>query len=223
MLVLSEVDPTFAANPMTADLRAFSRTYRLINGTAWPATTQIGTAPGHKVLLRYVNAGVSSASMGVLGVKQSVVAQNAYPSTGAALVADTIAAGDTEDVLVTIPAGGGNFPVVDSTGRLDTAGQVDGSANRQLAFGGRMTMLSTTGGVGGSTDPGGDTVGPNTTNIAFSPNPVAPNTDVTLSATFTDPTVTVGRRTPTARTPSRTAEYTFDPAVAAGGGTAFTR
>ena len=126
VLVLSEVDPVFAANPLTADLRAFDGKYRLINGTAWPATTQIGTAAGHKVLLRYVNAGVSSASMGVIGVKQSLVAQNATPRPGQALVADTIAAGDTEDALVTIPAGGGNFPVVDSTGRLDTAGQVDG-------------------------------------------------------------------------------------------------
>ena len=218
VLVLSEIDPAFAASPMTADLRAFDGKYRLINGTAWPATTQIGTAAGHKVLLRYVNAGVTSASMGVVGVKQNVVAENAYPSTGQALVADTIAAGDTEDTLVTIPAGGGNFPVLDSSGRLDTAGQVDGSANRQLAFGGRMTMLSTTGGVGGSTDPGGDTVGPNTTNVAFSPNPVPANTDVTLSATFTDPKITVGANSygPNAVTG---AEYSLDPAVAPGGGT----
>ena len=218
VLVLSEIDPVFAANPMTADLRAFyadlppHQRHRVAGDHA-----DRHGAPGHKVLLRYVNAGVTSASMGVLGVKQSLVAQNAYPSTGQALVADTIAAGDTEDALVTIPAGGGNFPVVDSTGRLDTAGQVDGSANRQLAFGGRMTMLSTTGGVGGSTDPGGDTVGPNTTNIAFSPNPAPANTDVTLSATFTDPKVTVGTATATARTPCTAAEYSFDPAVAAGG------
>ena len=48
-------------------------------------------------------------------------------------------------------------------------------------------MLSTTGGVGGTTDPGGDTVGPNTSTIAFSPNPAPANTDVTLTASFTDP------------------------------------
>ncbi len=223
VLVLTEIDPTFAANPMQADLRNFSPTYRLINGTAWPTTTQIGTTGGHKVLLRYVNAGVGSASMGVLGgLKQTVVADNGYPADGTALVADTLAAGDTEDVIVTVPSAGGNFPVVDTSGRLDTNGLVDGSTNKMLAFGGRMTMISTTGGVGGTgTDPGGDIVGPNTTNLALSPNPATVGVTVTLAGTFTDPTVTVGANTygPNAVT---AAEYTLDPTVAAGAGIAFT-
>ena len=222
VLVLTELDPVFAKHPMTTDLRTFAPAYRLVNGTAWPATTQIGTAPGHRVLLRYVNAGVGSASMGVLGgVKQSVVADNAYPADGGALVADTLAAGDTEDVVVTIPAAGGNFPVVDTTGRLDSNGVVDGSANKQLAFGGRMTMLSTTGGLGGAVDPGGDTVGPATSGLSLAPNPAPVNTDVALAASFTDPTVTAAGGTygPSAVT---AAEYTFDQTVAPGAGTAMT-
>jgi hypothetical protein len=200
VLVLSEVDPAFAAAPLTYDLRNFHGTYRLINGSAWPETSQIATAANHRVLLRYVNAGVTNASMGAIGLKQSVLALDGYASTGDALVADTIPAGSTEDALVTVPAGGGNFVVADSTGGLNTNGQVDATTNpggtapvtRQIAFGGRMTVLSTTGGIGVQVDPGGDTVGPVTSAVSVAPTPVSGSADATVTATFTDGQVVVG-------------------------------
>ena len=82
-------------------------------------------------------------------------------------------------------------------------------------------MISTTGGVAGGTDPGGDKVGPNTTNIAFSPNPVAPNTPGDAHRLVHRPEGDGGGQQ---LRPERVqaAEYAFDPAVAAGGGTAFT-
>jgi hypothetical protein len=190
VMVLSEIDPLFAANPATYDLRLFRGTYRLVNGAAFPETTQVSTAVNHKVLLRYVNAGVSSASLGPIGLKQSIVAANGYPATGAALVADTIAAGSTEDAIVTMPATDSNVLVVDSTGGLNTNGQFDSTtvpSTRQLGFGGRMTVLTTTGGLGGTnTPPTSDVVGPNASALTVTPNPATVTAPVTVTATFTD-------------------------------------
>jgi hypothetical protein len=68
-LVLSEVDPSFNANPMSFDLRKFQPIYRLINGKAYPETAPIATAAGRRVLLRYVNAGLSAHAMGTSAPK----------------------------------------------------------------------------------------------------------------------------------------------------------
>ncbi len=224
VLVLSEIDPLFAAHPLSYDLRLFRGTYRLINGSAFPQIQQIGTAPSHRVLLRYVNAGVSSASMGPSSGKQVVVAQNGYPATGAALVADTIAAGSTEDAIIAVPAAGGTVAVADASGGLDTNGQVDATTlapatktpTRQLAFGGRIALL-TTGASAPVSLAGTDTVGPDASAVSASPNPALVTAPVTVTATFTDPVVDA---IPAANVVA--AELFVDTLGAVGTGTAFT-
>ena len=44
--------------------------YHLINGKAFPDTDVIEARAGDDVLLRYVNAGVSDKTMGVLGLRK---------------------------------------------------------------------------------------------------------------------------------------------------------
>ena len=184
VLVLGDLDPAFAANPLTYDLRQFKGTYRTINGKVYPATDQIPTAAGNTVLLRYLNAGAVNHSMGVIGLPQSVVAIDSYPSTGNRLVADMLAAGQTEDVLVAV-ARAGNYPVADAGGSLDSAGLGDGSGG--LAFGGMMTLLGT------NVEPvTTDAVGPTSSITALAPNPAKVTTPVTVSATFRDPAVDGG-------------------------------
>ena len=92
-----------AAEPAgTFDLREFAPKYFLVNGKAY-ANTRASTIPvtsGNTLLLRYVNAGIQHHSIGVLGLHQRVLAADGselpYPRT---MVAETIAPGQTADVL----------------------------------------------------------------------------------------------------------------------------
>jgi hypothetical protein len=185
-LLLTDVDPAFAAAPDTYDLRKFNGTMRLINGKAYPSTDPIASAPGHKVLLRYANAGVISHSMAVLGQRQSVVGISGHLSTGEGLIADTITAGSTEDAIVAVPTSGGSgrLAVFDASGRLDTNGATSG-ARRQLVFGGMLTFIQYD-----AASVTTDTVGPTSTITAVTPGTVtSTGSDVTVTASFTDPPV----------------------------------
>jgi hypothetical protein len=184
VLVLGDLDPAFAAHPLTYDLRLFKGTYRTINGKVYPGTDQIPSAKDHSVLLRYVNAGAVNHSMGVQGLPETVVATDSYNGTGTSLVADQLAPGQTEDVLVALPSEG-NFAVAEASGALDSAGLTDGSG--QLAFGGMLTLLGTN-----VTPVTTDTVGPTSTITAMTPNPAKVTTPVTVTASFADPTVDGG-------------------------------
>jgi hypothetical protein len=211
VLVLGDLDPAFAAHPLTYDLRLFKGTYRTINGKVYPSTDQIPTATGHSVLLRYLNAGAVNHSMGVQGLPESVLTTDSYPTNGTKLVADMLAPGQTEDVTVTLPSEG-NFVVADDSGQLDSAGLTDGSSG--LAFGGMMTLLGTN-----VTPVTTDTVGPTSTITAVTPNPAKVTTPVTVTTSFADPTVDAGPHDVTA------AELLIDGDVstlAPGSGTAFT-
>ena len=125
VLVLSEVDPAFDAAPATFNLKAFRPTHRLINGQESPNSTAIATDHGRRTLLRYVNGGVLGHSMGVLGVKEQVLAVNGHANgVRPSLVSDMIAAGQTEDALVAFPSGGADqLPVYETAGTLDNAGR----------------------------------------------------------------------------------------------------
>ncbi len=105
VLVLSEVDPALNAAPGGFDMRNYSPKYRLINGKAYPATAHIAVPAGQKLALRTVNAGLSEHSLGVLGLRQALVATGShaltYPSD---VFAETAQPGQTLDSIVTIPA-----------------------------------------------------------------------------------------------------------------------
>lgn len=176
VMVLTEIDPAFNAAPLTYDLRNVKGRYRLINGRAFPQTAGVATAPGHRVLIRYVNAGSGSHSMGVQNLGQRVVSIDGQPGDGSSLVADTLPGGQTEDVLVTEPASGGTFAVYDASGALDTAGQKVGTT-QQVAFGGMMTLLGT------DVAPASG-VGPVSKITSATPNPAVSTGTVTVAATF---------------------------------------
>ena len=182
-LVLSEIDPAFNAAPTTFDLRNFHPTLKLINGKAFPETDPIATAVGHKVLLRYVNAGSVDHAMGVAGTRQTIVGADARPNADAfPLFADTIPPGQTEDAIVGAPAtiDGAKFVVYETAGRLDNIGARVGTTTG-VAFGGMMTYLTTD-----AVAPTTDTFGPVSGNVKLTPASVKATQPVTLTADLSD-------------------------------------
>ncbi len=162
VLVLSEIDPALnnAANKATFDMRNFAPRYSLLNGTAHPATAPITTVGGDKVLLRYVNAGTTYHSMGVLGAHQSVIAlDGSLLSAGRPYVAETFGPGQTADALVTAPTTRTprKVPVYDAGLLLHNSNAASGG------FGGMLTWLQ----VAADQAAGGDTTGPVTGAVGY--------------------------------------------------------
>ncbi len=185
VLVLSEVDPAFNAAPSTFDLRSYSPKYRLINGKAYPETDPVATDVGHKVLLRYVDAGLQPHPMTTLGVDQYVLGQDAraktYPEGAVTL---PLQPGQSIDALVTMPSGpdGRRFTLMESGGWLNNAGQRAGTtATSAQAFGGMLTFLDTNPVVNPV-----DSVGPTASNVVSAPEPASVLAPVTVTANFSD-------------------------------------
>lgn len=114
VLVLSELDPDLneAPDPNAFDFvgdpndyhAGYHPTYFLINGEAYPDTGVIAAADGDRVVLRYVNAGLSHHTMALLGEHQRVIAKDAHPTAANAFdaVAETVPAGSTMDAIATL-------------------------------------------------------------------------------------------------------------------------
>jgi len=186
LLVYSEIDPALNADPAGFDMLHYSPEYFLINGMAYSDTTPIDSLPGHKVLLRHMNAGLIHHSIGVLGLPQQVLAidGNLYPHSYQA-VAETIATGETLDTLVTVPASAAPdamYPVFEQGWRIHNAGQTL-SPGGPLAFGGFLTFISL-----GGTPPITDTVGPVASGVSALPNPTSGAMGITLTATLDEST-----------------------------------
>jgi hypothetical protein len=170
VLVLSEIDPALntRANPATFDMRKYAPRYFLINGKAYPATDPIPTVAGHRVLLRYVNAGNQYHSMSVLGAHQSVIGLDGSPlSASRSYVAETFGPGQTTDAIVTAPAATADARLAVYDGSLLL------HSSNTAGFGGMLTFLAATGSGAGT-----DTAGPATTDVAYSAG--------TLTATVSD-------------------------------------
>jgi len=104
-LVLSQVDPLFNANPDTFDMMNYLATYWLINGKSYPDTAPITATGGQKVLVRYLNAGYDNTSMSLLGTHEHVIARDSHlVASPFDANAETIPAGETEDVIITVPS-----------------------------------------------------------------------------------------------------------------------
>ena len=109
VLLLGEIDPALnnAANPATFDMRQFKPRFFLVNGRAYPDSASITAGGSSTHLLRYVNAGLSYHSMGVLGAGQTMIALDGSPLRDARhYVAETIGPGQTADALIEVPAAG---------------------------------------------------------------------------------------------------------------------
>ena len=114
VLVLSELDPAFNADPGGFDLLDYAPKYWLINGKAYPDTATLTANPDERLLLRYVNAGLIHHSMSLLGLYQTIIGEDGYAeSYPYDLMVPSIPSGQTLDAIVTIPAGaaGKQFPL----------------------------------------------------------------------------------------------------------------
>lgn len=181
LLILSEIDPAFNADPYEFRLYNFSPTYRLINGKPYPGAEFLSSNAGSKVLLRYINAGLEHYSLGLLGVGQTILAVDGelLPFTYGA-VAETIGSGHSMDALVQIPVEAledSLYILHDSSLLLHNASQRLAGSNR-LAFGGMLTYIHA--GIG---EPGGP-AGPIARDVLMDPDPTTGAEGVTLTAAF---------------------------------------
>jgi hypothetical protein len=112
--------------------------YHLINGKAFPDTDVIEVRAADTVLLRYVNAGVSDRTMGLLGLRQTLIARNTSvyddPQT---FIAPLIGPGETADVAVVIPEGAFNGQLFSL---MDQGQQMNNGTD--TGFGGALTFLN---------------------------------------------------------------------------------
>jgi FtsP/CotA-like multicopper oxidase with cupredoxin domain len=144
LLVFSEIDPDFNADPNNFDMIQFAPKYWLINGRSYTATDMVQTAPGHTVLLRYINAGLQEHTLGTMGLHQSIISNDGLPYQYAKTsVVRTLAAGETADALVAIPA----TAVVNSRYAIYNAGMPQLHNNGQGTSGGILTFLEVAGGA----------------------------------------------------------------------------
>lgn len=196
LLIYSEIDPAFNANPASFKMQHFAPKYLLINGKVSPQTAPISTTAGNKLLLRQINAGLEHHTVGTLGLRQTVIAQDAVAETFALpVVAESIAAGQSLDTLVTIPA---SAPAGAKYALYDTG----------MVPAGLTTFITTAAGSGGA-----DTVGPAVTSASVNPASSSGNADLAVSATLSDANNGNGNVT--------AAEYFIDTTGSNGSGTAF--
>ncbi|MEP7203433.1 MAG: hypothetical protein ABI894_12535 [Ilumatobacteraceae bacterium] len=147
LVATTDLDLEFAMNPNTFDMGYFGQSidpdfsdrqvYHVINGKSFPDTDVIDVRSGDNVLLRYVNAGVTDKSMGLLGLRQSLLARNASEYTDPQLlISPLIGPGETADVAVKVSdtAPAGQFYSLIDSGRQMNNGTSTG-------FGGALTFL----------------------------------------------------------------------------------
>ncbi|TFG71354.1 MAG: hypothetical protein E4H27_04785, partial [Anaerolineales bacterium] len=181
LVVLGAVDPDFNNDPYNFALQFYHPSYRLINGKAYPDTTQIDTAAGNTIALRYVNATHETQAMGVLGLRQSVVGFDGRPVLPFGVVNETIAAGQTLDTLTSVASSVMTdtlFPLYNTALFLQNANQRLGDGS--VAFGGMLTFINT---VSGQL---AELPGPTASNVSVNPNPTTGTLGVTLTLTLDD-------------------------------------
>lgn len=144
LLVFSEIDPAFHADPNNFDMVHYAPKYWLINGLSYTATEKIVTTPGNTVLLRYINAGLQEHTLGTLGLHQTLIAMDGSPYQYAKTsVVRTLGAGEMADSLVMIPA----TAVENSRYAIYNAGMQQMHNNGQGASGGILTFMEVAGGT----------------------------------------------------------------------------
>ncbi|MDP1806587.1 MAG: multicopper oxidase domain-containing protein, partial [Acidimicrobiales bacterium] len=169
LVVVGEIDPALngSATPWTFDLRGFAPKWFLVNGTPFSSTStpQITTTGGNTLLLRYVNAGIQHHSIGALGLPQRLIAADGselpYPRT---MVAETLAPGQTADVLADIPVSAATstrYAIYDAAMLLNNSNVNIGSA---YGIGGMLVLVNASG-----TPSGTDTTGPVTSGVTATP------------------------------------------------------
>ncbi len=147
VMVLSEIDPNMSGDPDAFNPLDYDPQYFLINGQAYPDVPAIdvggtGGSAGRRLLVRYLNAGSEHHTMMLLGLRETFVAKDAFPTPYPySLDSETIAAGSTADAIITIPAGtqaGAKFALFNRN--LDLSNGLYGATNHTP--GGMMTFIA---------------------------------------------------------------------------------
>lgn len=133
----NDFDMAYFGTPKHADDTP-RRVYHVINGKSFPNTDVIDVRASDHVLLRYVNAGVTDKSMGLLGLRQTLLARNASQyAEQQTVIAPLVGPGETADVEIVIPddaIAGQKYSLMDQ-GRQMNHGTDAG-------FGGALTFLN---------------------------------------------------------------------------------
>lgn len=190
VVVLSEIDPALNADPLNFNMPSYNPKYWLINGQSYPNTAAIGTNAGHKVLLRYANAGLEVHSISILGLDQTIVGVDGKVSSyQEAIAADTVPAGASLDAIASVPtnaAAGSAYPLFEAAMHLDNNGTLSTTTNplSTISTGGMLAFVQVAGGFSPST-------APVTSNVTLSPNPTNGGGTETLNATATSSTANI--------------------------------
>ncbi len=203
LVVLGEVDTTLngLTAPAAFDLRAYAPRYFLVNGQAYPQTTPITTTGGNRLLLRYLDAGLQHHSMGVLGLRQTIVTEDGSAlASPRRVVAESMAPGQGMDALVQVPTSTAlstKYSLYDASFSLNNTTGTGTNAG----IGGMFVVIDAAG-----VAPGTDTVGPISGGVTISASTGA------LSASISDAS--------TGGSSVAGAEYFIDTLGTAGSGTA---
>ena len=203
-LVLSQLDPSFNADPDNYDMYQYEATYWLINGKSYPDTAPILAAPTQRVLLRYLNAGYDNTSMLLLGMDERVVAKDAsLLNNPFSAVSEIIPAGATEDAIATVPSYAPpsmyGFPLYNRQLHVTNGSP----SNPSYSPGGMMTFIQ----PGGSPSPT-DTPTPTATSTPTDTPTFTPTPTETLPPVDTDTPTPTPTET---NTPTPTDTPTFTP------------
>jgi FtsP/CotA-like multicopper oxidase with cupredoxin domain len=184
LLVVNEIDPALNADPNGFAIQNFKADYWLINGQSFPDTDLLPTAPGNRVLLRYLNGGIRSRYVAILGLEQTVLgidsSQLPYTYT---VTSEALGSGQALDVMATIPVSateGERYTLYNPGLQLHNAGALAGDGT--TAFGGLLTFLEVSGGAALPD------VGPLASNAQVAPSPTTGAQGVTLTVTLDEAT-----------------------------------
>ena len=144
VLLLSQVDPNFNADPDNFNMYNYLAPYWLINGKAYPDAATIHAPVGARVLLRYLNAGHDNTTMMLLGMHEQALARDAHLLNNPFFAnAETIPSGGTEDAITTVPAfsppNANGFPLFNRQYHITNSAC---PANTVCAPGGMLTFIS---------------------------------------------------------------------------------
>jgi len=150
LLVFSEIDPLFNANPNAFLMEDFNPRYWLINGKSFPQTDPYTFDAGRTVLFRYVNAGFDHHAIGLLGLREMVLGKDATPLLFPyAVNTEIMGAGQTMDVMVQVPASAvtGKKYLLYETSLLQHNADQRLVAGGPVAVGGMLTSITVTNGT----------------------------------------------------------------------------
>jgi len=185
LLIFSEIDPAFNADPINFDLLQFKPKFWLLNGQAYSQIPPISTLRGNQVLLRYLNSGLQEHSISSLGLHQSILGADGGKFDFAYdVVSESMGPGQSLDAMLSIPVSAtvGTRYMLFNSGLQQNHNNGALAGNGTVTFGGMLTYLEVTDGVAVADS------GPLATSVTLSAYEVAPTTDVTLFATLDDST-----------------------------------